>query len=531
VPRKPRKQRLNIFLIKSGVTRAEAVREDVGELQSFQIDPDFHFEGEIRVKLSRAAPPVWQQFLRNGTREQMPDLFTQSSGALLVLTTDERVFCVAFGNGRHWINEQNIERRFGMIVTLNTVDPQKIRSVDREEFETVTRLTRSQLSVSSTIDSFGLDVQRDLVRSVTGTPEDPEFAAHVTGSDNLVIYAPITFAQLGAKCSQALAHHREQHYKQRGFGWIDNFVRVRDGLRIASLEQHLQEQIRTGATDNVFLSPPMIIENQELLGFRYPGERKGRDLHEDLRLDKFLEGRNREEITVDWLKGHKVREFTNDADTPSRQFPIFDCIVYEVRQERKLYVLSQGEWFEVDEDHVTAVNAELEQIAENERLALPDAHLGELEPEYNNRAARESGGRLALFDVAAARIHYEGSRGIIEVCDLLSLDKDFIHVKAKTKSSTLSHLFAQGTNSAQAFRDLRFRELAAPVCPESHRHIFQTEEIRVGDHSVTFGIITKAEGPVKDALPFFSKQSLVNSARALRAMGYRVYTRKIQVHE
>src|SRR6266481_5452394 len=127
------------------------------------------------------------------------------------------------------------------------------------------------------------------------------------------------------------------------------------------------------------------------------------------------------------------------------------------------------------------------------------------------------------------RVRYGGGRSVIEICDLLSLDRDFIHVKAKTKSSTLSHLFAQGTTSAQAFRDARFRQLAAAVCPATHQQLFTAPDIRVADHAITFAVITRFEGAVKDALPFFSKQSLVNATRTLRDMGYRVYTKKIPV--
>jgi uncharacterized protein (TIGR04141 family) len=59
---------------------------------------------------------------------------------------------------------------------------------------------------------------------------------------------------------------------------------------------------------------------------------------------------------------------------------------------------------------------------------------------------------FALLD--ADPVIYGGGRSAIEICDLLSTDRVFVHVKAKTKSSTLSHLFAQGLNSAQAFRDV-----------------------------------------------------------------------------
>ena len=97
-----------------------------------------------------------------------------------------------------------------------------------------------------------------------------------------------------------------------------------------------------------------------------------------------------------------------------------------------------------------------------------------------------------------------------------------------TKSSTLSHLFAQGLKSAQAFRDMRFRELASAICPATHRFVFQGEP-RISDHTVTYANITQAEGNLREALPFFSKPSLANPARKLLDMRYQVRLKKIPV--
>lgn len=152
--------------------------------------------------------------------------------------------------------------------------------------------------------------------------------------------------------------------------------------------------------------------------------------------------------------------------------------------------------------------------------------MGETEGDYNQRAALAGNGALALLD--AQPVVYGGGRSSIEICDLLSIDRLFVHVKAKTKSSTLSHLFAQGLNSAQAFRDASFRRLALGKCPQSHSTIFQGEP-RASDHTITYSIMTQAAGDLRDALPFFSKQSLANASVLLLNMGYQVRLKKINV--
>jgi uncharacterized protein (TIGR04141 family) len=46
---------------------------------------------------------------------------------------------------------------------------------------------------------------------------------------------------------------------------------------------------------------------------------------------------------------------------------------------------------------------------------------------------------------------------------------------------------------------------------------------------VTFAVITRTPGELRAALPFFSKQSLVNAAGELSNMGYQVRLKKISV--
>jgi uncharacterized protein (TIGR04141 family) len=348
----------------------------------------------------------------------------------------------------------------------------------------------------------------------------------VTGADNLILSVPVTFEQLGDKCAQALMHFGTNRYRDR-YAWIDNFNRITDPVKVAELDGLLIDELRTGAPENAFLTPPDTLDTQEHRGFLYPRERVGTELHQDLRIEEVLSLLDDPALIVlDNLKRWKIREFTVSEQTPSRQFSVYNATIYEVAQGTKLYVLSFGEWFEIAQDHVTAVNRLIAQIPDHAELNLINAQPGETEGSYNQRAAVASEGELALLD--AAPVLYGGGRSSIEVCDLLSSRMIFIHVKAKTKSSTLSHLFAQGLNSAQAFRDASFRQLAIVRCPASHHAIFSGEP-RCSDFTITYAIITQAAGDLRNALPFFSRQSLANAGEMLRNMGYQVRLKKIAV--
>ena len=86
------------------------------------------------------------------------------------------------------------------------------------------------------------------------------------------------------------------------------------------------------------------------------------------------------------------------------------------------------------------MNEQLRLIPDLELATLFDSVVGETERQYNVRVAGASNGALALLD--GSLVPYGGGRSSIEICDLLSIERMFIHVKAKTKSSTLSHLLS-----------------------------------------------------------------------------------------
>ena len=94
---------------------------------------------------------------------------------------------------------------------------------------------------------------------------------------------------------------------------------------------------------------------------------------------------------------------------------------------------------------VKTVADRVKELAAAATLKLPDAGPGESEGTYNKSVQKAT--NLILLDKKCSRTM--GSE--IEVCDLFSPQKQFIHVKRKTRSATLSHLFSQGVISADCF--------------------------------------------------------------------------------
>src|SRR2546425_782967 len=109
------------------------------------------------------------------------DLHNASSAAVLIVTVSEKTFVLTFGYGRSLLRPGVWEEDFGLRVTLNAVDPLRIRSVDRFKFDAISQHSQIQASRDANIVEFGLDVEQDLLRAVTGKPRDPTLANQLTG--------------------------------------------------------------------------------------------------------------------------------------------------------------------------------------------------------------------------------------------------------------------------------------------------------------------------------------------------------------
>ncbi|WP_416832038.1 MAG: TIGR04141 family sporadically distributed protein [Erythrobacter sp.] len=518
-------QRLSIWRLKEQASLDDALSEKSTALKQV----DFEFSGGMPARLiTKQSPrksPDWVKFLKSGIDAFNYPLETQSAAAVLLVEIHDRIFALTFGAGRFWVNKEEIDRRFGMMVTLNAVEENSLKSIDREEFEAQSRKTRTQTSTRSDIGQFGLDIRRDLLRSVTGKPKDTSVAEQLTGSDALNASVRIEFSDIPKKLETFNELAESKAYREKGYDWIDHFHRISDPAIIARLDQALVNDIREGNTANIFLAPPSTLDFQEHIGFLYPRERKTSDKHSDLRISDYISRVGPENIDVHKLKSNSIRHFRDRDDLASDQFSVYRAIVYERQEDNYLYVLTDGEYYRVDNDHVGNVQQQVMEIPLC-NIDLPPAKIGEIEGEYNERACAENPAYFELLD--RKTVTYGGQYSRIEVCDILTSDKKFVHVKPKIKSSTLSHLFNQGLVSAQCFADSRFRKKAADKCRDAFKgHFLQKTEN--SDYEIVFAIITTSVGDIRQALPFFSKQSLVNASTTIRGLGHPVCITKIGV--
>jgi uncharacterized protein (TIGR04141 family) len=211
----------SIYLLKPGYDASNALQDDHA-LEDHH-EADYLPEGASLFVLDNAPrPPWWTSYF--GFKE---DLHQVTKGALIFLPVHDRVFVLSFGHVAHNLLDLSYEYDFGLRVTLNSLDPQKLKSTDILE-PGAARRRRTQIPVESDLTFFDFDRDSTIMKSLTGKVKEPlkELFRHATGASNLRISSSVAAENLVSLAEQSVA--RIERSAIRGFVAIK-----RPGFRFA----------------------------------------------------------------------------------------------------------------------------------------------------------------------------------------------------------------------------------------------------------------------------------------------------------
>lgn len=515
---------ITVFLLKTHINSFDAAVDRSLHTRVFHGSATLGFDCRLFLQTPRPHPPTWADFVNSGLASPLPNLTLAGASALLVLHVSGRYFAVTFGRGRYLLVPGSYEEDFGLKVTLNRVDADDLSSIDTRLYDEIVTSSRIQVSRESSIEEFGADLSRDILRAVQGKARDSSFASRLAGADALTISrSALQFSELGTLCSDLLVAYGETAYRTR-FGWVDNIRVVRDGTTITSLESALISALKSRNLGSMHLALSEIENTIDIAAYRFTGS--GRTIeYSSLELGAYLKdavGARLQRLTIAKLKQHRVRvRLVGSADFENRA-TIFDSLVWETTISGKTYALFDGRWFEVDGNYSQDVQQYCSSLLRT-AYPLPTAGLDESEGDYNKRAAMADT-RLALFDCSPLRP--TGARTTIEFCDLMTDSGHLIHVKRRYSSATFSHLFAQGSVSAETLiRDQGFRQEAAQhlngLGRTNHLVLLPTTRPVASNYEVVYGVIAPGSA-ARHLLPFFSAVNLRNHGRRLETIGVKV---------
>ncbi len=520
-----RKYRLSIFLFKDDCASFKDALKDETPLTKYAIKGFSADQMVLYVKGSQNFLPKWLAFFEGSLTQQIENVFNSSSSAVLLLKHDKKIFAFTFGYGRGFLNLNLVEDNFGLKVALNSIDADKIRSVDIKNLDTVVRQSKVQVSQVGTVENFGFNIDRDILNAVTGLSNEEALGKQISGALSLHLSVAVKIENIYSLCTILLRKFGEKAYKER-FPWVDHISEVKNKALTDKLDGSLIRAIHEKNFEQLFLALPEIIDWEQVQGFKY--KESDEEIREDINIEDILpsEDEIKDKVNVGWLERKRVFCVGADNEAIVHEWSLYNCVNYEFKKDKETFLLTGGKWFKIDTAYVDFVVGEISHIPEYKKFKLL-SYEGEKEAEYNKKVANSDKTRCLLMDNKL--IPYGGGYNKIEFCDLFVDKHDFIHVKRFRGSACLSHLFQQGHNSAFLLRtESEFLKKVNKELPQAWK-FSETTLIDTSEYEIVFAVISKVKKGASDILPFFSKVSLQQVYKQLTAYGYQVAIAKIEI--
>lgn len=521
---KPKTNKLSIYLIKDEYSLPEDIFRSPSSLKNKTYDEN----GVFYYGESHSNKPRWlKNFFVPSFTEDIELFNSSSSGVYLYkgkINNKEHIFALAFGYGWQFLKPGVCDERFGLITALNIIDAEKLRKIDKKSMISAPKDTTEQLSKAGGISEFGIDIEQDLLRSVSGVPKTQEvFGKMITGREALSLAVKVDQLKVKELMDACFERYNSKDYKKE-FDWVDQISEVKDPKVIEKLNNSLVENIKNKSFDKTWMAVPEIIEWETIEGFKYSGQ-SSEDIYSDISIKDFISF-IQEDITIDLLKNRQIFGLDNQSQNIKFNWTAFQCLYSEVKddQSKKTFLLTNGKWYQIEKDFTDIVEKNYSDLISSSTLSLPEYN-HKNEGEYNDSIPTTNSDYISLD---RKLINYGGKYNKIEFCDLLSKDKKIIHVKHYGGSSVLSHLFSQGLVSGELMiSDSKYRKkVLEKITNTDFKLIKENQKPKSSDFEIVYAIISSSDKQLD--IPFFSKVSLKNAKSRLESFGYKVCLTKIK---
>lgn len=539
---KPPTVSLTLRLLRKGATPNTALKtdHDLTEVPSTT--------GSLFVGQSPATPPSWIKFLSRLSPDGVAVLRTQSCSAVLFVGAGSkkgrRLFALCFGQGHHSLDEDAIQRGFGLRVVLNSVSRTGLRTLDSATLDTTVMQRRVQASRDTDLSAFDLDANRDLLRLASGTPSSSDFAKALAGKDALTLRAHVAPEDLEDHCAKALTIYSATHYKT-DFAFIDHVQPIEERLMTSQLDALAFAELSklvAGAASDLHLAIPDVLAPEEGLEIGYfgtglqPGSKTG---YGELTIEDYVAELQKGDFgqiadMAALRASHEVRVIADGEGDRSRKRKLYGCFVLETIKAGHTYVLFDGQWFLVEANYHKEVEQAYAALCKPAFRAATTAK--------NEQAfIEELKGEANLLCMDQTRVAPRGApNAAIEPCDFLSKSKQLIHLKDGHSSQPLSHLWNQGLVSAEAFvDDATFRKGFRSQAGKREKKHGKTGFVALlpdgrskptpSDYTVIYGVMRHPYvASATLGLPFFSKVAFRAAAQRIARMGFMVELHLVQ---
>ncbi|SIL04263.1 sporadically distributed protein [Mycobacteroides abscessus subsp. abscessus] len=441
------------------------------------------------------------------------------------------VWAVAYGMGFHLLDQAYVDPGFGQRIAIRTAHADSLNSLTSKTMDSRAKVDRSSIPSGSQLSGFGLGDFGELVTRVVATAQiegltvDKPFK--VRGADALNL--PLAHSPSGLLEDLALIERTLKKAPLKELQILEQLVALKkDNPTAAKLDRLLAAALLDAGSAQVGIAWPYegVNENGTPASFRMKGTgvktiNDGVPSVEVIR--QVIDSKN----VLGSLNDIKVQLFSDpDGQSPiSSDIPLRKWIAFEDNLDRRRYFLHDGLWYLMDDKYAAQLQTRVREIFSGtwESTLPPWKKQGGnmiSEEQYNVDAAKHLGGWVLDRQLVTTTQNRRG----FETCDILAPDGALVHVKKANASAPLSHLFAQGHNSAHSLmHDNEARAKFRKLVTEKGGN---PDLVKRKPAAVVFAIARSASG--KDAfdpgsLYSFSQVTLVRTVDDLNAAGIKVY--------
>ena len=521
------KNKVSIYLIKEGI-KEEIIIKDYN---SFKENDEYYNHKKIIFDQTKTAfyldsknsKPTWiRSFYNNNPR--FNKIYTSNAKLVLLVKIHDpyenkiRIFAITQGHGKSLLTDNVIENNFGLKILLNTVNRADLRKINRTTVAGNLKATNEQLPLTGAIDEFGIDIDRDLVTTITAKiKKDPWFVGMITGGDILNVSAKVDLTNIEEFLLYCIEKYHSDSYKT-DFGWIDNISHVKDKVLLNELDKILVENLNSN--ENKFgIAVPEIIDWIDFDGFQIAGNPSKLD---DLSIDELKNSFKNSLVDSTQLKSKYVTIVDTNGEKHGPGWNTYRCIFGEIEYNGHDYCINNGKWYCIDNNFKEKIindynSTEISQINF-------DIYQHKTENLYSTEFCKNHNEQFICLD--KKNVMYGGGHSQVEICDILSKSNELIHIKPYSSSSTLSHLFNQGLVSIDLImHDDDFLKSANKIIEEENPNYLINDSNR-NDMKVVFAI-AHTKGDSLPEIPFFSKVALKHVKKRIKEMNGKIEIKRI----
>jgi uncharacterized protein (TIGR04141 family) len=509
------KVRLSIYLVKDGVDNADLFKKELEALGD-----DFICYEEKPTK----TPKDVENFITTSHSNILDKLKTKSMSTAILKEVEieenvsKKKFIITFGFGRSLINEEFIEKNFGLKTILNCAEQNSIKQISKKNISKNSKTSKEQMPLKSTFFEFDFDENGDILTEISAIIKQPYDFGTVTGKDSIHLKEKYNINNIDELLIILYEEYIKIGYKEK-FPFIDKVQLERDKKIVVELDKIVLDKLKNKEYDKVFTAIPEIVEWESFDNIKF-----------DYRKDKAIEIENsnkRDDIKVeDFFTNFDERKFDKifaskidlcKEDVLYKAFNFKKCLLGEIEYKNISYCLVNDNYYKIAKDYKKQIEEEYKNLATTKIDYLVDCNYKE-----NEYITKLKQGDFLKLDCKLVEKNYK-----IEICDILEKNR-LIHIKKYSGAASMSHFCRQAANSASLLKNDKIfikeaNEIIKKECAKANLngndYIFDNV-FNANKYSIVFGIISK-NGDIKPKISFFSKLNFVQTFKSLENIGFK----------